>query len=373
MANSKKLFIITGDYSGDKHALFTVNELKRQNPDLIIEGIGGINLQKAGIKLFCNQDKMNGMGISFSSVINHILLAKRLLSYLKNEYKPDLVLLIDYGGFNLRISEELKKLKIKTFYFIPPQIWASRPWRIKKIKKNIDRVFTIFPFEKEYYEKEGINSLYVGHPLLKELKEPVKKEEFFRANGLDMNKKLIGVFPGSRKFEIKFLFKIFEKAAKIIEKKLDNVQFVFSKSENLPFDIYKTDYKVLKGNSHDLLASSDFLILASGTVALEAALYKTPMLIAYRGPFLFYLIYLLVRTINKACLVNIITKKDIVPEFLMFDANPNRIAQCAIKYLSDSSLFDKQISGLIETRNLLGNSDCAKIVANEIIKELYNG
>lgn len=257
---------------------------------------------------------MNAMGMTPKTVIEHFTLGKRIVNYLKNDFKPDLVLLVDYGAFNLAISKVLKKEGIKTFYFIPPQIWASRKWRLKTIKKNIERVFTIFPFENKFYEKEGIKTTYSGHPLIKELPAPVNRENFFKKHNLDLNKKLIGIFPGSRMFEIKYLFKIFEGAAKLIEKRLPDVQFVFSLSENLKDDAYKTSYKVIKGENHALLSASDALILP-GTVALDTALYKTPMIIAYKGPFLFYLIYLLVRTIDKACLVNIITGKNAVPEF----------------------------------------------------------
>lgn len=370
---AKKIFIITGDYSGDKHGSNVVKELQKISPDTIIEGVGGINLEKTGIKLLFNQDKMNTMGISLSAIFNHILMGRKIINYLKNEFKPDLVLLIDYGAFNLQISRHLKKAGIKTFYFIPPQIWASRKWRIKTIKKNVDKVFTIFPFEAEFYNEEGINSKYVGHPLIKELPESVNRDEFFEKHNLDKNKKLIGVFPGSRKFEIKFLFKIFEGAVKLIEKKLDNVQFVFSKSENLPDDIYKTDYKTIKGENHALLSASDALILASGTVALEAALYKTPMIIAYKGPFLIYLAYLIVRTIDKACLVNIMTKKDIVPEFLMFDCTSEKISNKIIQILEDKNEQNKQLQGFIEVEELLGKTHAVEVVAKEIKEELENG
>ena len=370
---AKKLFIITGDYSGDKHGANVVRELKKISPEIIIEGVGGINLEKTGIKLLFNQDKMNTMGLTPSTVYNHIMMGRKIVDYLKNEFKPDLVLLIDYGAFNLQISKHLKKAGIKTFYFIPPQVWASRKWRLKTIKKNIDKVFTIFPFEAEFYNNEGINSVYVGHPLIKELPEPTNRDEFFEKHNLDKNKKLIGIFPGSRKFEIKFLFKIFEGAVKLIEKKLDNVQFVFSLSENLPDDIYKTNYPVLKGENHALLSASDALILASGTVALEASLYKTPMIISYKGPFLFYLIYLLVRTIKKACLVNIITKKDVVPEFLMYDATSKKISDKIIQILEDENERNKQLQGFDEVKEKLGQNHAVEVVAKNIIEELENG
>ena len=144
-------------------------------------------------------------------------------------------------------------------------------------------------------------------------------------------------------------------------------------SENLPDDIYKTDYKVIKGENHALLSASDVLILASGTVALEAALYKTPMIISYKGPLILYLIYLLVRTIKRACLVNIMTNKDIVPEFLMYDATSKKISDKIIQIIQDENERNKQLQGFDEIERLLGESHCVEVVAKEIIKELENG
>ena len=303
---NKKIFIITGDYSASVHATGVVREIYNLIPDVIIEGVGETNLETAGVKLFRNHDKMGKMGMTPKSVIEHLRLGLDIVNYLKKEFKPDLVLLIDYGAFNLQISKALKKANIKTFFFIPPQIWASRKYRLKTIKKNIDKVFTIFPFETEFYEKEGIDSVYVGHPIVSELPVCNNKEEFFNKHGLDLNKKLIGVFPGSRIFEIKFLLNIFIGALQLIEKSRKDVQFVFSHALSLKDDAFSIPYKKIKGENHQLLAYSDALILASGTVALEAAMYNTPMLIAYRGPIFFYLVYLLVRNIKRACLVNII-------------------------------------------------------------------
>jgi len=372
-AEIRKLFFITGDYSGDKHAGEVAACIKENCPDIVIEAVGGLNLKRAGVKLFSTQEKMNAMGMTPKTIIEHLTLGKRIIDYLKNDFRPDLVLIVDYGAFNLQISKHLKKAGIKTFYFIPPQIWASRKWRLNTIKKNIDKVFTIFPFEEKFYNEAGVKSLYVGHPLNGELPEKTDKEAFFDRHGLNKNKKLIGVFPGSRKFEIRFLFKIFEKAAELIEKELDNVQFVFSKSENLPDDIYKTKYKTIKGENYALLSASDVLILASGTVALEACFYETPMIIAYKGPFIFYLIYLLVRSIKKACLVNIISNKDIVPEFLMYNADEKKISKKIIQLLTDKNEYNKQKEGLALTKQLVSGANPSKKVADEIIKELKGG
>lgn len=367
---SKKIFIITGEYSGDIHASGVVRELKKIYPDVIIEGVGESNLEKEGVKLFKNHDKMAQMGFSFKTVLNHIFLGVDIVNYLKNKFKPDLVLLVDYGAFNLQISRVLKKEGFKVFYFIPPQIWASRKYRIKQIKKNVDKVLTIFPFEKDFYDKEGINSIYVGHPIINEITKCNNKEEFFKKHNLDINKKLISVFPGSRALEIKFLLNLFVKSAKLLEKMLPNIQIVFSHAKSLKDDAFKVNYKTIKGENHQLLAYSDALILASGTVALEAGMYETPMLIAYRGPLLLYILYLIVRDIKKACLINIITGKDYVDEFLMYDATKENIAKCIYQILTDENKRKHIQLGCREAKKLLGEHNCCLNVANIIKDEL---
>ena len=366
---NKKIFIITGEFSGDKHAANVACELKKLIPDCIIEGIGESNLEAQGVKLFRNHDKMAKIGVSLSTIISHFRLGIDIVNYLKNDFKPDLVLLVDYGAFNLAISKHLKKAGIKTFYFIPPQIWASRKWRLKTIKKNIDKVLTIFPFEKEFYDKEGISAEFVGHPIVEEIIIRNNREDFFKRHNLDLNKKLISIFPGSRIFEIKFLLRLFEKAAKLIEKSRNDIQIVFSHAKSLPNNAFKVSYKTIRNENHELLEYSDALILASGTVALEAAMYETPMLIAYKGPLLFYLIYLLVRNIKRACLVNIITGQDYVDEFLM-DINPDKISKCINEILDNKEKREHIIEGCKKTKELLGNTNCAYNVAKIIYNEL---
>lgn len=371
---TKKIFIITGEHSGDIHAGNVVNELKKTCPDLIIEGIGGDNLKNAGVKLFSTQEKMSAMGVSFKILIDHLTLGKRLVDYLNKEFKPDLVLLIDYGAFNLNIAKFLKKNNkdIKIFYYIPPQIWATRKWRIKAVKRYIDKVLCIFPFEKEMYEKEGIDVHYCGHPLISQLPKVANKDEFFERHGLDKNKKLISIFPGSRVFELKNLMKLFISSAEILKKLHPDVQFLISHAPNLSDDIFNEyldkniEFKVIKGENHAMLSVSDALILASGTVALEACLYNTPMIISYRGPWIFYFAYLLVRCIDKVSLPNIIAGKFIVPELLQMNAKPDLIAYNIEKLLYDSDSRDENIEELAKVKNLLSDKNSAFEVAQEI-------
>ncbi len=371
----KKVFIVTGEYSGDMHASNVVKHLRNFVPEVEIEAIGGENLKNTGVKLFSDHSNMSAMGLSPKIIIDHIRLGKKLVRYLKNDFKPDLVLLIDYGGFNLKIAKYLKKAGIKINYYIPPQVWASRKWRINTIKKYIDKVFCIFPFEKDMYESYGIKTVYCGHPLVSQLPEKTNKEIFFEKHNLDINKKLVSIFPGSRTFELKNLMNVFVETAKILKKNHPDLQFIFSQAPNINDEEYKkyfknNDFKVIKGENHALLSVSDALILASGTVALEAAIYNTPMIIAYRGPILFYLIYLLVRCINRVSLPNIIAKKDIIPEILELSVKPDFIAYNIEKLLYDKKARDLQIEGLKSVKELLSDKESSLEVAKEIQREL---
>ena len=371
----KKVFIITGEYSGDIHASHVVKALKQINPDVEIEGVGGENLKNAGVKLFSDQKKMGAVGLSLKIITDHFLLGKRIVDYLTKEYKPDLVLLIDYGVFNLNISKFLKRAGIKTLYYIPPQVWASRKWRINTIKKNIDEVLCIFPFEKTMYESYGIKTHYCGHPLVSQLPEKVDKDKFFEKHGFDKNKKLVAIFPGSREFELKFLMKVFVKTAQNLQKNHPDLQFCISHAPNLSDSVYdkylqRTDFPVIKGENQALLSVSDALILASGTVALEACLYQTPMIIAYRGPWLFYLIYLIVRCIKRVSLPNIIADKLIVPEIIQGDVNVSKISYEIEKLLYDNDYRRQNIKDLGDVKALLSDKISSVEVAKVIDSSL---
>ena len=372
----KKIFLVTGEYSGSMHATKVVECIKSQNPDIQIEGIGDENLERAGVKLFANHSKMSAVGFNLSILFNHIILGKKLVDYLINDFKPDLVLLVDYGAFNTKIAGFLKKAGIKVFYYIPPQVWATRKYRIKEIKKNVDKVLCIFPFEEEMYKSYGIDVHYCGHPLVKQLPEKVDRDSFYEKYNIDKSKKLVSIFPGSRSFELKFLFKIFLKAAKLLQKSHPDIQFIISHAPNLSDEVYNKyfsgndDFKVIKGDNHALLSVSDALILASGTVALEASLYEVPMIISYKGPEIFYLIYLLVRCIKRVALPNIILDKTIVPELIQHKAKPKLISDNIEKLLYDEDYRKHQIEGLSQVKAKLSVKYSAQEVADVILDNI---
>jgi len=376
----KKIFIVTGEHSGDIHASYIVREIKKLNLNIKIEAIGGKSLESEGVKLFSDHSKMAVVGLdAFKSLFSHIKLGQNLVNYLTTEYQPDLVLLIDYGGFNLRLAKELKKRGIEIFYYISPQVWASRKGRINKIKKYVTKMMTIFPFEEKLYKEKGVNAEYVGHPLISQLPQNFDREEFIKQNNIDPNNKIVGVFPGSRKMEINYLMPIFLESVKQIHQHSKKVQFCLGQAQNIDDKLinkYLDDFtkkenieiKVLKNQNHALLSSSDAVILASGTITLEAALYTTPMVISYKAPSLAYFLYLCVRYLKFISLPNIIAGKKIVEEFLQHRAKPELISQEVLSLLYNSEKREQMVHELSQIQNTLGE----KVASKEVAKIINN-
>ena len=352
----KKLFIITGEYSGDKHGADAVREIKKLNPDIEIEAVGGENLRKAGAKIYCTHEQMSAMGFNLNIIMKHIQLGEKIAKHLRDEFK--------YG--------------MKIYYYIPPQVWASRKWRLNTIKQNIKKVITIFPFEMEMYKEMGIPAVYAGHPLSAEMPEKPDRDTVFEQNGFNKNARLVSIFPGSRPFEIKQLLNLFLKSAEIIKGKNPDIQFALAQAPNIKDEMILPvlkkysglNIKVLKNKNYDLMAASDALILASGTAALEAALYQTPMIISYKGPWFLYFVYLTVRSIKRVCLPNIIMNKDIVPELLQLQAKPKIIAENINKILNDAEYRSKMIKDLESVKQKLQISAAAKKTAEVIVNDI---
>lgn len=374
----KKIFIITGEYSGDKHAADLVRAIKNKNSEIEIEAIGGENLKATGIKLFADHNKMSAMGLSLKIILDHVMLGRQVVSYLKNVYKPDLIVLIDYGGFNLNLSKVLKKYGFKIFYYIPPQIWASRKWRLNTVKQNIDKVITIFPFEEKMYKEAGCDVEYAGHPLLNQIPPRTDRTQFFEKEGFDPEKKLLSIFPGSRKFEIKNLLSLFLDSAEILRRRHRNLQFALCQAPTISDALLSEELKkhpdlnikVLKNSNYELLSTSDALMLASGTVALEAAIYNTPMIISYKGPQILYYIYLLVRCIKRVCLPNIILDEDIVPELVQNKAKSSIIAAELDKFLNDEQYRFNFVNKLKQVVKSLALGNSAENAADIIIRNV---
>jgi lipid-A-disaccharide synthase len=269
---------------------------------------------------------------------------------------------------------------VKVLYFIPPQIWASRPWRLKKLKRAADEVLCILPFEEPYYRRHGIPATFVGNPLSSRLPAPMSKEEFAKRHGLDANKQLIGLFPGSRRMEINQLLANQVGAAKLLEARHPGrFQFVMSRAANLKAkgDFFDRAFdgaggkalaslKVVEEN-HALLSACDLALVKSGTVTLEATLYHTPMIVMYRGPWYTYLLARLMMTVKHISLPNNLAGSRLVPELWQYEANPKSIADAAEKLLEPAA-HAKMKRELATLASTFANADTPKRVAEAIIR-----
>lgn len=383
-----RLFILTGDYSGDMHAANVVKSLHEMQPQIELAAVGGQNLQAEGVQLVSDQSKMGRVGSgSILGAPYHYFLGRRILKFL-DEFKPDAVLLIDYGVFNLYMAKQIKKRGIKVFYFIPPQVWASRKGRIRKIKASVDHVFCIFPFEEKLYQSHDIPVTYVGHPLAGKLPPPVNREAFCRENGLKLTVPIVGLFPGSRKMEIDYLLKPIISSVPLIQREEPHAEFVLAKAGSLDSAFFqkrldealqsvphyqRPKVTVVENQNHALLSIADVVVLASGTVTLEAALYRTPMVIIYKLQPIIYQLALLMIYLPCMGLPNILTdmKHPIVPELWQDEANAQAIAK-SVKPLFDPTTpqWIRQKSGFDQIRRDMSVGDATANVARAILSLL---
>jgi len=380
---SNKIFISCGEYSGEIHASHVVNELKKINSDIEIFAFGSQLLKQQGVELIADYKDASFSGISevIQNLGKILDLQKQIIAKIL-EIKPSIILLVDYGGFNLKLAKAIKSNTNEAYNpiiidFIAPQIWASRPWRINNIKRYVDLVLCTLPFEQEIYSKANINHIYVGNPVLASLKQAATKESC----NFDKNEIIIGLFPGSRKSEIQYMLPIMIEASKIIKEHIPRIKFILAKAASISNEtliqngIQKATWIEIRENfNHELLSAADFLWLCSGTVTLEAALYTTPYFLAYKSNWLNYQIYKLIKTINMAGLANIIAGKYLVKEFLQYDANVNNFVNETLgMFGSDFGFSDQYIkikNNLIQFKQSLSGNDTYTLVAKAIIERL---
>jgi len=322
-SNKRNLMIIAGEVSGDMHGAALIHELKKLDHNIEIYGIGGNLMKSEGAYLIYHLNRMALMG--FVEVVKHIPFIKKVQSELIELVKEKniaTVVLIDYPGFNLNIAEKLKSLNVEIIYYISPQVWAWGKNRVNKIKRLVDKMIVVFPFEHEIYKTAGIDVDYVGHPLMEIIAghQYLSKEDLFNEYQLDFTKDILLLMPGSRKHEVE---KIFPESIKAGEKLSNdfNMQIVVSASQNISEDFLfkiakKSKFKVIKGHTYDLMKYSKFGIIKSGTSTLEAAIFELPMVIVYKTSTLSYLIGKNLIKVKNIGMANIILNEQVVPELV---------------------------------------------------------
>ncbi len=379
-----KIFFVCGETSGDMHAAHLVNELyKIISPNqLIIKAIGGNYLKASGVELFFNCKHLASMGLT--EVIKNLSLylgLERELLFELISFNPDILVFVDFPGFNLRLLKKVKQQfpNTKTVYYLPPQVWAWNEGRTKILAKYCDLVLCGLPFEEEFHRKRGVNAFYVGNPILSEL-ENFDRETIRQELGITTKNTLIGLFPGSRESEIHYMLSVLLNASERLFKAYPNYKFMiaqaptisnleekingFTKKNNL-----LTKFKILPpGNNHKLLYASDFLWLTSGTVTLEAALYETPMILGYKGNQINYFLYLLLKKINMIGLPNIILGEKVVPELIQNEATPENYYQITKECLEVHGHLELMKKSLKKVKEKLTTNNASKEAALRISK-----
>ena len=376
---NNNLMMIAGEISGDLHGASLIKELKKLDQEINIFGIGGDKMQDAGMQITFHINRMAFLG--FVEVVKHIPFIKKVQRKLLELVKAkniNTVVLIDYPGFNLSIAKKLKRLNVKIVYYISPQIWAWGSARINKIKKLVNKMLVVFPFEESLYSNQNVDVEFVGHPLLERLKEYdfLSKENLFEKYDLDRNKEILLILPGSREQEVKHIFPEVIKAAVKLAGEF-NLQVITACSSNIDENLfYKItevgNFKVIKGDTYNLLKNSKFGIVKSGTSTLEAGLFQLPMVIVYKTSISTYWIGKSLIRVDQIGMANIICGEKVVPELIQNQVREKTIYEECKKILADKKLYEtiKNKFGLIKEKlGTVGASAKAALLIHKIMNE----
>ena len=363
--------IVAGEASGDLHGGNLVQAMHRIDPEIRFYGVGGRNLKAAGVELTADAAEMAVVGLT--EVISKLGFILKVLAQLKSSLKkdrPDLLILIDYPDFNLPLARAAKKCGVKVFYYISPQVWAWRRGRIEKIKKIVDKMAVILPFEADLYKDAGFDATFVGHPLLDVVRTKYPRKEALRRFDLREGVTTVGILPGSRQSEVTRLLPVMLGAAAIIKEKIKPVQFVLPLADTLDIAFvsgiiakYPVAVRLIPNEVYDVIGCTDIAMVASGTATLETALMETPMIIIYKVSAPSYYVGRMVIDVDRIGLVNIIAGKEIVPELIQFEATPAKIAAHVIDILASRERMENVKAQLSKIRGMLGTCGAAERVA----------
>jgi len=303
------------------------------------------------------------VGLPTNEQLRNIVAAFRRLVRILKSQPPHLLILIDFPEFNLLLARFAKRYGVPVFYYISPQVWAWREGRVKLIKRVVDRMAVILPFEVEFYRRHGFSVEFVGHPLLDVVRPSLSRETFFELTKLDPSRPMVGLFPGSRRGEVLRHLPLFLEAFSLLKSDFPELQGVVVRAEGLPEDLpfpeSQKDLHVLRGYQYEVMQHAQALLLASGTVTLEAAIVGTPMVVAYRLPRLSYLLAKHLIRVPYVSLVNLLAERPLVPEILQDEATPENLARALKEYLVSPERTEMVREGLAAVRRSLGTPGAA--------------
>ncbi len=370
---SKRLFIIAGEHSGDLHGSLVLSHLKTLNSDITVEGIGGPMMRAAGMRDIYPAEDLAVIG--FVEVIRNL---GRLLDIYRGikrhleQNPPDLLVLIDYPGFNVRIATMAKKMGIKVLYFILPQVWAWNKSRIPKIASVVDEAVVVFPFEVDIWRQAGVKVACFGHPLVGKVEARTSKAEF-RAQHQLGNGPVVSLLPGSRSQEIHYILPTMLEAARLIYEKYPDARFVLPLAATIDRQLAQPyvdraclPLVTLREQTYDAVSACDLALVASGTATLETAILGTPMVIVYQTNFFTALLSRFLIESEYIGLPNVIAGRRVVPEFIRWHFRPQTVADAAIEILGDAQRRTAIVAGLSEVRERLGTPGASQRLAEHL-------
>ena len=375
----KKIFILTGEPSGDRLASTVITKLKSQNSEIEYLSVGGIHIKKLGIETIFDLKEITYLG--FTSVLLNIFKIKKKINETVKEiikFNPDILFSVDSPDFTLRVAERVKKINnnIKTIHYVAPQVWVWRKNRVKNIKKFIDHILLLFNFEKKYFDDENIKNTFVGHPLI----ENDLKGKVVIDNLVPKNKKIISLFPGSRKSEISVLLPILLDFIKLMNKKNFKYSYVFhatdENKESINNEVKKADLDNIEIVSNEniksqILSNSIFAVSKSGTISLQISSLNIPSIIIYKLNFINFMIFKFLVNVKFANIINIINNKEIIPELLQNECNAEEICRTVIYFLKKPELIKNQLNECRKTlegiKSKTSSSDEAASILNKYL------
>lgn len=343
-----RIGIVAGEKSGDAIAADLIHAIKQHIPDVAFEGIAGPEMERAGCKALYDHEELAVMGLTeILKRLPHILSIRRnLLQHFSNN-PPDLFIGVDAPDFNLTLERKLKQKGIKTIHYVSPSVWAWRQYRVKKIAKSVDEMLTLFPFEAHFYEKHNVPVKFVGHPMADQIPLECDTEAARKKMAVPQEKRVVGLLPGSRFSEVNQLLDLMLDCANYVSERASNLFFIIpAATPTLKAHIEqkilsrddKISIKILDGSARDVMQAADVLLLASGTAALEAMLYKKPMIVTYKVSALSYWLIKKLATVEKVSLPNHFDQSEPVPEYIQDDATLNNIGPALLDLLQNQKL-----------------------------------
>ena len=364
-------FIIAGEQSADNHGALLMEAMLAQNPEIEFKGIGGKKMTNAGLNSIEDIDKLAVMG--FVEVIRHLVffrkLTERVLSEIEKE-SPNQIILIDYPGFNLRLAKKIKsKFDIPITYYVSPQLWAWKEKRINIIKKHIDQMLVIFPFEEQWYKDRGVEATFVGHPIFDEW-TPSTKEELCRLLNLNHEKQILVLYPGSRLQEVKKHLPILVQAAKKLKDEIPSIQVILGAAPQIDWTQWNLPdwIQVESKYPQKALECGDLAFVASGTSTVEATVFGTPMIVTYKMATLSWWLSKILVNVPFAGMVNILAEKEIMPELLQENATVEKLSSIALSILKNPDTLQKMKKDLNLIQNKLNGEGASKRAAIKILE-----